>query len=514
MADNHRQSLYQQQREAQIQKLSPQQYLLATLLELPVTDLEQRVRDELYENVALEEGRETTDEIDDFDTSDDADGRTSDDVDDASAESLSVYDDDDLPTYTPSGRTDVGAEIPIGDTRSFIEDLQAQIADYDVDDHQRLLIDYLIGSLDDRGFVDRPLHHIADDLLFNHNVETDERELEQALAVLQRFDPVGIGARTLQECLLIQIDRQIEDLQSDEPHAVTSSLTPEQHEARLRLLRLERAIIADEFALFERNELQRMADALGVSTERIQTAVEAISRLNPHPGRSLHEAADDRVQTVVPDFIVETDHERSISFTLNNGEVPPLHVSRDYLQQLQHSQGDVAHMTRPQRDAYVYTKQKVEAAQMFITAIRQRQQTLVLTMQAIIDLQRDFILTQDDYRLQPLRLADVAQRTGMNISTISRVVNSKYAMIDGVLYPLKYFFLRSKTNADGQAVVRTRIDPLLRSIIENEDKQNPLSDEQISVLMKQKDEAISRRTVAKYRDELGIPVAALRRRIQ
>ena len=494
-----KQGLAQQQREVQLQRLSPQQYLLSKLVELPLTDLEQRVRDELYENVALEEGvpaeQDTaSDASDELDLSDDEAFQG----DDANLD-LTAYDTDDLPVYASQGQgRESQAEIPIGDTRSFIEDLEAQISDYDVTPRQRSLLRYLIGSLDDRGFVDRPLRSIADDLLFNHNVEVTEAELEEALHILQQFDPSGIGARSLQECLLIQIDKLLSER--------SSSIHVEQ-------LELCRRIIADEFALFERNDTPRLAERLGVSAERLRSAIQTIGRLNPHPGRSLHEAADDRAQTIVPDFLIDTDHESQVSFTLNQGEVPPLRVSREYLEQLKsYQQGGESHMTRSQRDAFIYTRQKVEAAQMFVSAIQQRRHTLTITMKAIIAFQHNFMLTQDDAQLRPLRLGDVAERTGLNISTISRVVNSKYALLDGTLYPLKHFFLRTKANAEGQEILKTRIMPLLRELIDGEDKHNPLSDEQLSLLMREHGEPISRRTVAKYRDAMNIPVAALRRR--
>lgn len=489
-----RQGQVQQQRDVQLQKLSPQQYLLAKLVELPLTDLEQRVRDELYENVALEEGVDAGQE-----EPTDYEGDTDATADDPESATDDLYDADDLPVYANgSGAREPQADIPIGDTRSFIDDLEAQIGDYDVTPRQRSLLRYLIGSLDDRGFVDRPLRLIADDLLFNHNVEASEEELADALAILQQFDPPGIGARTLQECLLIQIDRQLD--------AGTSASQP--------LLQLCRRVITEAFPLFERNDTTRLAERLQVSPERLRQAIQAIGRLNPHPGRSLHEAADDRAQTIVPDFLIDTDHESQVTFTLNQGEVPPLRVSREYLQQLKaYQQGGEAQLTRSQRDAYTYTKQKVEAAQMFLQAIRQRQRTLCLTMQAIIARQRDFMLSQDDAQLQPLRLGDVAERTGLNISTVSRVVNSKYALLDGNIYPLKHFFLRTKTNADGQEILKTHVSPLLRELIDTEDKRNPLSDEQLSQLMRSHGQPISRRTVAKYRDQMNIPVAALRRRI-
>jgi RNA polymerase sigma-54 factor len=513
-----------QQTQRQLQKLSPQQYLVAKLVELPLTDLEQRVKDEVFENIALEEGHDSADEFDtndnaenqdDFDASreesdDEFDPSTdNEDADIEYSEAPSDYGNDELTNYSQKASTrEEGSEIPIGDTRSFIEDLQAQISEYEVTDKQRELIEYLIGSLDERGFVDRSLVQISDDLLFDHNVQASVSELEDALAILQQFEPCGIGARNLRECLLLQIDRQ---LQSDDL-ADEASLSAQQKATR-NLLLLERRIIADHFDLFERNDPERLAQRLDISPERLRLAIAAISKLNPHPGRSLHEAADDQAQTIIPDFIVETDHESSISFMLNMGKIPALRVSSEYAQQLDAYQKMSEKLSRSQRDAFIYTRQKVESARMFIAAIKQRQNTLISTMKAIIAFQRDFMLTQDDDLLHPLRLQDVAERTDLDISTISRVVNSKYVRLDGTLYPLKYFFLRSKTNAEGDLIMRTKVFPLIRDIIDEEDKLNPLSDERIAELLQQKGQKISRRTVAKYRDEMDIPPAKFGRRI-
>ena len=513
-----------QQTQRQLQKLSPQQYLVAKLVELPLTDLEQRVKDEVFENIALEEGHDSADEFDtndnaenqdDFDASreesdDEFDPSTdNEDADIEYSEAPSDYGNDELTNYSQKASTrEEGSEIPIGDTRSFIEDLQAQISEYEVTDKQRELIEYLIGSLDERGFVDRSLVQISDDLLFDHNVQASVSELEDVLAILQLFEPCGIGARNLRECLLLQIDRQ---LQSDDL-ADETSLSAQQKATR-NLLLLERRIIADHFDLFERNDPERLAQRLDISPERLRLAIAAISKLNPHPGRSLHEAADDQAQTIIPDFIVETDHESSISFMLNMGKIPALRVSSEYAQQLDAYQKMSEKLSRSQRDAFIYTRQKVESARMFIAAIKQRQNTLISTMKAIIAFQRDFMLTQDDDLLHPLRLQDVAERTDLDISTISRVVNSKYVRLDGTFYPLKYFFLRSKTNAEGDLIMRTKVFPLIRDIIDDEDKLNPLSDERIAELLQQKGQKISRRTVAKYRDEMDIPPAKFRKRI-
>lgn len=518
------QVLHQTEEQRQLQRLTPQQYLVARLVELPITDLERRVQDEVYENVALEEGRK--DESEDYDASDsgddvqtdeynsDAEDSESFEPDDRPVENSDDYSgDEDLPTY-PSGTSSGSEETerPIGDSQSFIDELEAQVAEYDVTDRQHELVNYLIGSLDERGFLDRSLRGISDDLLFNHNIDASVDELEAALHLLQQFDPAGVGARDLRECLLLQVERQLSQLPAEKDMQGDTDL--HRHlRSRKDLLELEHRILSEGYKAFEKNDTARLAELLSVTPERIHAALQAIGKLNPHPGRSLHESATDRVQTVVPDFIIETDRESSVNFWLNNGEVPPLHISDDYQRQLKAYQRIETKLSRSQREAYIYTKQKVESAQMFIAAIQQRQRTLTETMKAIVALQRDFMLTQDEAVLHPLRLTDVAERTGLDISTISRVVNSKYALLDGVLYSLKYFFLRAKQNAQGKEILRTKVLPLLRELIDGEDKSNPLSDAQLSELMAQHGEAISRRTVSKYRDELKIPSAAMRKRM-
>ena len=519
-----KQGLIQQFEQKQLQKLSPQQYLVAKLVELPLTDFEQKVKDEIYENVALEEGREARDDyehdelgedLDDMDRKEDSDDEFNPedgngDSDIEYSEGPSDYGDDELTNYSKRAASrDEGAEIPIGDTRSFIEDLQAQISEYEVTDKQRELIDYLIGSLDERGFVDRSLADISDDLLFNHNVDASVAELEEALAILQQFEPCGIGARNLRECLLLQIDRQLQEL-----GCVDEAELTDRQQSALRLLQLERRIIADHFTLFERNDPEKLAKELGISTEHLRLAIAAISKLNPHPGRSLHEAVSDRVQTIIPDFIVETDHENSVSFSLNTGKIPSLRVSQEYVQQVDDYQKMSEKLSHDQRDAYTYARRQVESARMFIAAIKQRQNTLISTMKALIALQRPFMLTQDDDLLKPLRLVDVAERTHLDISTISRVVNSKYMLLDGTLYPLKYLFVRSKANAEGDIIMRTKVFPLIRDIVDHEDKSKPLPDERIAELLQQeKGLKISRRTVSKYREEMKIPPAKFRKQI-
>ncbi len=486
----------EQQVERQLQKLTPQQLMVAKLVELPMVELEDRIKTELYDNVALEEGHgdsgadEGTYEEDGHDDrgADSADDGLSDDspqADDGGGE----YGEDDIPVYTPSSGRTAEEEIPIGDTKSFIEDLKRQIYDYNLSDKQQELVEYLIGTLDDRGFIDRSLQGISDDLLFNFDIDASVAELEEALGVLQSFDPPGIGARNLRECLLLQIDRKLSDVTD------TGVKT---------LLLLEHDIVDKHLGQVQRNMEGEIADELGQQLEEVHRAIEGITRLNPHPGLALSESSEDRAQTVIPDFIIETTPDGEISVELNCGEIPELRVSPEYEAQLKDYQRTAGKMSKSKRQAFEYMRQKVEGARMFVDSVRQRQHTLYITMKAIVSFQRDFMLTQDESRLLPMRLVDVAERTHLDISTVSRVRKSKYALVDGQLYPLDFFFLRARTNADGEALEHKEIKERIRELIDAEDKRKPLSDQKIVELLMQSHFNISRRTVAKYRSEMGI----------
>lgn len=514
----HKQGLYQTQTESQIQKLSPQQLMLVKLIELPVSDLEERIKNEVIDNVALEEGRglfteEAKDREPDIETAASADNEVRTDEDSeysfegADMEYGNYSSPDDIPSYLANRRENEGSEIPIGDTHSFIEELKEQISEYDITEHERTLVEYLIGSLDNNGFIDRPLPNLVDELLFNHNIETNEKEIEDALHILQQFEPAGIGARNLRECLLIQIEHM---LKGKEP------LT----EKKRWILKIGKEIISKEYETWARiadnpediteRVTKPLSEELGVSCKDIAEAIGVIGKLNPHPGRSLYESSDDRVQTIIPDFIIETDSDGNITFSLNEGELPELHVSQEYTKQLDDYMKRGNKMSRSEREAFAYTRQKVDAARMFIESIKQRQQTLYVTMKVIIDLQRDFFLTQDEETLHPMVLRDVAEKAKLDISTISRVSNSKYAMINGRIYPLKHFFMRTRANAGGEEIQARKVNQLIISIIESEDKTKPYSDEQLMEMLKAKGLNISRRTVAKYRDGIGIPTAKKR----
>ncbi len=485
----------EQQVERQLQKLTPQQLMVAKLVELPVVELEDRVKTELYDNVALEEGHGDNDTNADSGT-DDEFGDEMQTQERQTDDDEGQYGDDDIPVYAPSSGRQAEEEIPIGDTRSFIEDLKRQIYDYNLTDKQQELVEYLIGTLDNRGFIDRSLQGISDDLLFNFNIDASIEELEEALKILHRFDPSGIGARDLKECLLIQIERKMAE--------TTDGWTKD-------VLKLEQEIVTNYMDEVQRNMVDQIAKKLNKPVDDVQQALDGISRLNPHPGLALSESSEDRAQTIIPDFIIETSSEGDISVELNTGEIPELRVSPEYESQLKAYQKNGGKMSKSQQQAFEYTRQKVEGAKMFIDSIRQRQHTLYSTMKAIVNFQRDFILTQDESRLRPMRLIDVAQQTNLDISTISRVRKSKYALVDWHLYPLDFFFLRARTNAEGEALEHKEIKEKIQQLIDAEDKRKPLSDQKIVELLTKENLNISRRTVAKYRSEMGILPTSERR---
>jgi len=482
----------QQQVERQLQKLTPQQLLVARLLELSVVELEDRIKTEGYDNVALEEGHEMSSDVPEDEKYDDETEQAT----DHNTDQDDIYGEDDIPVYTPNGRRAYDEEIPIGDTKSFIDELKRQIYDFDTTERQQELIEFLIGTLDKNGFIDRPLASLSDDLLFHFNIDADSKEIEEALKILQQFEPAGIGARNLKECLLIQIDRQREG---------------ENSAGQQERLDLEHDIIENHFDLLQRQNIEGLVNSTRHSKELIEKALDGIGRLNPRPGLALNESADERVQTIEPDFIIETTPEGNISIELNNGEIPELRVSPNYAEQLKAYQQKNGKMSRSEQEAFEYTRQKVEGARMFIESIKQRHHTLYATIKAIVKLQHDFVLTQDESLLRPMRLADVAELTGYDLSTISRVRKGKYVLIDNQLYALDHFFLRARTNADGETLEHKEIKQRIKDIIDSEDHSQPISDQKIAEQLMTEGHNISRRTITKYRIEMGISSTSERR---
>lgn len=499
-------SQIQSQRTEQQLRLSQQQLQLVKLLEMPIAEFEQQVKKEMIDNPALEEGGmgedgetqdgESIEESDINDTGVDPFG-------DAEMErlgDLSQYGDDDLPVYVSGQGQEEKNDLPLGDSGSFIEYLEAQMMNYDLSEEDEKILKYLIGSLDHRGYIDRSIATITEELAFKEYLYVSEAEVERVLHILQSFDPAGIGARSTQECLLLQIDRQ---LANDESPV---------SELKERLLQLEHQLIADHYDLFINRNKERLKHQLGLTSMQVNALFDDIKKLNVNPGFALSESVSDRVQTQIPDFIVETEPDGHIEMRLNSGEVPRLHVSRDYLQQLKAYQANPSRkMARGEKEGMLYTRQKIEAAQMFIESVKQRRRTLYETMRAIIDLQRTYFLTKDEDDKVRLVLEDVAKHAGYDVSTVSRVCSSKCALVDGRIYPLSSFFKLTRKNAVGEEVDGRMVMEVLKDIVDHEDKHNPYSDEQIVVQMKRRGIALARRTIAKYRMEMGIPAVNNRR---
>ena len=500
------QKIIQTQSLQQTQTLSPQQVLQVRLLEMPVSELEQRVKNEIIENGALEESDHFSEADDSYnsDTQDDAyetgEGGMeaySDLVSSPSKELKDALGDyrnsDEVPDYLLKNypQNDTVETIEYSDTISFYEQMKEQMNECELTEKQKMLMEYLIGSLENDGLLKKPLSTLADELEVYHNEQTTVEELEEVLHILQDFEPAGIGARSLQECLQIQIRR-------DERFH-----TP--------LKQKEYRIVTQFYEEFTHKRWDKIQQRMKLTDQEVELLQKEIRKLNPRPGSSMGEIVGHNYQQVVPDFIVETDDDGTITMTLNQGDVPELKISDSFLDLLKQYDQGRQKISRSEKDALLYTKQKIEKAQIFIDAIRQRRHTLTVTMQAIIDLQRPFFLEGDELLLKPMILKDVAERTGLDISTISRVSNSKYVQTNYGIYPLKWFFSDGYTTDDGQEIATRKIQNALKEIIENEDKKKPLSDEVLTQMLNQKGFPIARRTVAKYREQLGIPVARLRK---
>ena len=496
----------QEQRQTQGQKLtqsiSHQQLLQATLVELPITQLVDRVNTEMNDNPALEAdaGYDTPDTPDTPDYPDYPDDpEISDDYavsaereerQSALDEALAGIgrDDEDLPVYHGgSNVADDREEIVFGQSESFYDQLMAQVGETELTDRQRDIMEYLIGSLDDDGLLRKPSDVISDELAIYHNIDASHEEIEHVLSVLQDFDPAGIGARSLQECLLIQISRRDDS----------------------KVKALMQTVIADYFEAFTRKHWDKIQAALSLTDIQAAALFKELRKLNPRPGASMGETVGRSIQQITPDFVIDTQDDGTITFTLNNGEVPELKVSQSFVDSMKEYQDSKEQLSRQTKEALLYIKKKVEAAQGFIDAIKVRRHTLIVTMQAIISLQRQFFLDGDEASLRPMILKDVAEKTGLDLSTISRVSNSKYAQTRWGTFPLRHFFSDSYVTESGEELSTRQIKAALRDIVEAEDK--PLSDDAIKELLAQKGFPIARRTVAKYREQLGIPIARLRK---
>jgi RNA polymerase sigma-54 factor len=483
-------ALKQSLQQKLLQKLSPQQIQLMKLLQLPTVALEQRIKEEIESNPALEEGKEVEQEEeltfeDDFDKEEPTEAEQEFDFEE--------YMDDDIPDYKLSvnnkGKDDEDKQIPLSGGITFHQLLEDQLNLCNVDEKTRQLAQHLIGSLDDSGYLRRDLASIVDDLAFSQNIITTEEELEKALKVIQNFEPAGVGARSLQECLLIQISKK-------------GILTIPQKTAEI--------ILEDYFEEFSKKHYDKILKKLEITEDDLRDAVDEILKLNPKPGNSLSETAKD-IQQIVPDFEL-TINDGEIDIQLNGRNAPELRVSREYNEMLKEYSKQSKH-SKQQKDALMFVKQKIDAAKWFVDAIKQRQQTLLGTINAIVEYQKDYFLSGDETQIKPMILKDIAERVGLDISTISRVVNSKYVQTPYGTFLLKTFFSESLSTDSGEEVSTIEVKKILQESIDAEDKKKPLTDEKLSALLKEKGYNIARRTVAKYREQLNIPVARLRKEI-
>jgi RNA polymerase sigma-54 factor len=399
-------------------------------------------------------------------------------------------DDEDLPVYHGGMSTqEEREEMVYGDTVSFYDLLKEQMGETELTATEAEVMEYLIGSLDDDGLLRKDLDAISDELAIYYHLELTPQEIEAVLRKLQEFDPAGIGARSLQECLLLQILRRDES----------------------RLRDLMTTVVEQYFDEFTKKHWDKIQQALSLTDLQTETLIKELRKLNPKPGASMGESVGRSMQQITPDFIIDTQDDGTVTFHLNNGEVPELHVSQSFADTIQEYQNNREHMSRQMKEALLYTKKKVDAAQNFIDAVKMRRRTLTLTMKAIIQLQHRFFEDGDEASLRPMRLVDVAERTGLDVSTISRVCNSKYAQTRWGTFPLRYFFSDSYVTASGEELSTREIKVALRDIVEAEDKKHPLSDDALKEELTKRGYPIARRTVAKYREQLGIPVARLRK---
>ena len=517
----------QEQTLEQKQGFSQFQFQLTRLLELPIEGLEERVRTEVMENPALEEldeeeismasvsdfseeGGDVTDDnmIGEEDVDESPDTYTT-DVDEQYLEALGDYRTlDDIPDYALADRNNSeevkSVEIPFEAATSFYELLKEQLTETTLDTRGREIAEYLIGSLDDDGLLRKQIGSIVEELLLYHGIDTTENEVMDVLRHIQSFDPVGVGAQSLRECLLIQLYRKKQSINT--LHAIY--------------------ILEHYYDDFSNKRWERIRERMKISEERLTQALEELTGLNPRPGSSLSESIGRGQQGIIPDVIVRVDDNENVVFNLNNSHIPDLKVSTTYQRMMKEYQSEKE--TRQTREAVLFLKQKIDSAQTFIDMLAQREATIIAVMEAIIAMQRDFFLEGDECLLKPMLMKDVAEATGLDISTVSRVSSSKFVETNHGIFPIKFFFgdayhkpiLQKEIVESGESMGRVseeepmtqrRIRAIIRQFIEEEDKNAPLTDEEMTAMLKEQGYDLARRTVAKYRQQMGIPVARMRR---
>lgn len=483
-------TLRQQQELKQTQKLSPLQMQVIKLVELNSIELEDRIKQEVEDNPALE-------------TSDpahaDEDGLNG-DADDTNLSQEDIilgdyFSEDDVPDYRLNNAYNKKdepnfIEISYSNETSLNDFLTEQIGLLQLDKKRQTIAEYIIGSLDENGYLQRDLQAIANDLLFQQHIDVTPLQMEDVLYEIQDLDPAGVGARDLQECLALQLKRA----EPTPPHTLALK------------------IITEYFDEFSRKHYDKIIRQLNITPDDLRRAIETITSLNPKPGNALGDDMEVAMNNITPDFMVES-YNGEISIYLNNSNIPTLKVNREFGEMLQGYTENKEGMSADNKQAMLFMKQKIDAAKWFIDAVKQRQNTLQRTMEAIVSLQYDFFVSEDETQLKPMILKDIAEKTGFDISTISRVSNSKYVQTNSGVYPLKFFFSEAMQNDSGEDVSSREIKAILKENIDNENPAKPLTDDLLTQILNQQGYIIARRTVAKYREQLNIPVARLRKKI-
>ncbi len=479
-----KQGLYQKLQ----QKLTPQQIQLMKLIQLPTIEFEQRLKQEIEENPALEEGKEEP-EQDLLDQQDNYE----DDAEIIEAPDINVDEylsDDEIPDYRLRSNNysadDDEKKVPYAQGESFTQYLKSQLSAFPLDEQRRKIADFLIGSINDNGYLRRDIIEIVDDLAFTHNVMTTEEEVEKVLRLIQELDPPGVGARDLKETLLIQLRRK---------------KTTQARELAIKILE-------KGFEYFINKKYKKLMAKFEITEAQLKEAIEEITKLNPKPGNAFNSTGS-YIEHVIPDFIINVEDDE-LDVSLNAKNAPELRVSPAYTEMLK---GYKENKDKSQKDAVMFIKQKLDSAKWFIDAVNQRRDTLLRTIKAIADYQKEYFLTGDERKIKPMILKDIAEKIDMDISTVSRVANSKYVQTPYGVKLLKDFFSESMKDAQGEEVSTIKIKNILQTVVNQENKRKPLTDEQLAKALKEKGFPIARRTIAKYREQLGIPVARLRKEI-
>lgn len=471
------------------QKLSPQQIQLMKLIQLPTQAFEQRLLEEMNENPALETGSDE-DELMDHDEFDDYDDTDSEEIGDINIDEYLSSDE------TPDYKTQVNnysedeeeRESPLVAPISFHQDLINQLNTFILSDSEREIAEFLVGSIDDIGYIRRSVPDMVDDMAFTQGIYTDEKTVDNMLHIIHELEPSGVGARDLQECLLLQLKHK----------------TPTEYVA------LAIDIVENQFDAFTKKHYDKLLQKYGISNDQLKTAIHEIEKLNPKPGGSFT-GSNKITEHVVPDFMIRIEEDELV-LNLNGRNAPSLHVSKEY-QEMMQTYKSSRDKSNAQKDAVQFIKQKLDSAKWFIDAIKQRQETLYVTMNAIMHYQQEYFLEGDETKLKPMILKDIADLVGLDISTISRVANSKYVETPYGTKLIKEFFSEAMKNDQGEEVSTLEIKKILKNVIEEEDKHKPLPDDQLAELLKEKGYPIARRTIAKYREQLDIPVARMRKKI-